>query len=65
MKGQGGNGSYDGIVEVKGQEWAMQNEAKIEREESKVIEMRSANIPVQIMESNSLLNSQKSKVEVQ
>ena len=64
MKGQGGNGSYDGIIEVKAQEWAMQNEARIEREESKVVEMRSANIPVHISESNSLFNSQKSKTEV-
>jgi hypothetical protein len=42
----------------------MQNEARIEREESKVVEMRSANIPIQVMESNYLFNSQKSKGEV-
>lgn len=54
------NGSYEGAVENNNREWAQTNEARFEREEAKMVDMRSP----KITESNSMLeSSQKSSVK--
>ena len=50
-------GSYEGGIETNNRDWAQTNEARFEREEAKMVDMRAP----KIIESNSMLeSSQKS-----